>query len=56
MGASMEDAQDLTQETFIKVIKHMGKHDVRKSFSSWIYTIALNNLKDFRKLKKSFPN
>ncbi|MEK8128004.1 sigma-70 family RNA polymerase sigma factor [Paenibacillus filicis] len=52
MDVGKEDAQDLTQETFIKVIQHIDKHRIENSFSSWIYAIAVNSLKDFRRKRK----
>ncbi|SCW79018.1 RNA polymerase sigma-70 factor, ECF subfamily [Paenibacillus tianmuensis] len=55
MGVNREDAQDLTQETFIKVIKNIDQHNSNKCFSSWLYTIAINCLKDFRKKRTTYP-
>lgn len=49
MGADHQDAQDLTQETFIKAYRKLASHDTSKSFAAWIYTIATNLLKDLRK-------
>ncbi|MCR8631552.1 RNA polymerase sigma factor [Paenibacillus radicis (ex Xue et al. 2023)] len=49
MGADHQDAQDLTQETFIKAYRKLASHDPNKSFAAWIYTIATNLLKDLRR-------
>lgn len=49
MGASPMDAQDLTQETFIKAYRKLASHQPDKSFASWLYTIAANLLKDHKK-------
>lgn len=46
-------AQDVTQEVFLKLLKHIKRVDARKSFSSWMYTIAKNTALDFLKKKKS---
>ncbi len=47
-----QNAEDITQETFIKVWKNLKKYDKNKSFKSWIYTIAKNTTFDFLKKKK----
>ena len=35
-------AQDLVQEAFIRVTRHIHRFDTSKKFSTWIYTIAGN--------------
>jgi RNA polymerase sigma-70 factor, ECF subfamily len=35
-------AQDLVQEAFIRVTRHLHRFDTEKKFSTWIYTIASN--------------
>lgn len=52
MGASPMDAQDLTQETFIKAYRKLASHQPDKSLASWLYTIAANQLKDHRKKRR----
>ena len=37
-----EDAADLTQETFVRVYQNRAKYDSRQRFSTWLYTIAGN--------------
>lgn len=39
---SCEDAQDLTQDTFAKAYRNLGRLSDPRRFSSWLYTIALN--------------
>lgn len=39
-------AQDLVQETFVRVYRHMERFDQSKKFSTWIYTIAGNLAKN----------
>jgi RNA polymerase sigma-70 factor, ECF subfamily len=41
-----ERAEDLTQETFIRVDRHLHRFDRTKKFSTWIYTIASNLTKN----------
>jgi RNA polymerase sigma factor (sigma-70 family) len=49
MGAEHQDAQDLTQETFIKGYRKLASHDPSKSYAAWLYKIATNQLKDLRR-------
>lgn len=42
-----EVAEDLTQETFIKAWKHLRRFDQKRSFKTWLFTIAHNNARDF---------
>ncbi len=37
-----EDAQDATQETFIRVFRSFGQYDRSRSFTAWLYRIATN--------------
>ncbi len=41
-----ERAQDLVQETFVRVYRHLRRFDQTKKFSTWIYTIAGNLAKN----------
>ena len=41
-----ERAQDLVQETFVRVYRHLGRFDQSKKFSTWAYTIAGNLAKN----------
>jgi RNA polymerase sigma-70 factor, ECF subfamily len=52
---SEHDAQDITQETFLKVWKNIKKFDKNKSFKSWIFTIAKNTIIDFSRKRKTIP-
>lgn len=42
MLGSEEDAEDVLQETFIKVFKNVGNFEERSNLSTWIYRIAVN--------------
>jgi RNA polymerase sigma-70 factor (ECF subfamily) len=35
-----EDAEDLVQETFVKVFRALDRYDTERPFSAWIFTIA----------------
>jgi RNA polymerase sigma-70 factor, ECF subfamily len=49
---SEEDAQDLLQDIFIKVYLHANSFDTSLKFSSWIYSIAHNQIiSNYRKYR-----
>lgn len=54
MGSSDGDAQDLTQETFIKAYRKLASHNPAQSFAGWIYTIAVNLQRD--RGRRKIPN
>jgi len=37
-----EDAEDLTQETFLRAFRSVDRFDVSRPFRSWLYTITIN--------------
>lgn len=41
-----ELAQDLLQECFLRVIESSGRYQPKKAFSNWIFTIAMNLIRD----------
>ena len=41
-----ERGEDLVQETFIRVYRHLHRFDQTKKFSTWIYTISSNLAKN----------
>ena len=41
-----ERAEDLVQEAFIRVYRHLHRFDTSKKFSTWVYTIASNLAKN----------
>ena len=38
----VEDASELTQDTFVKVMQNLEKFEARSSFYTWIFRIAVN--------------
>ncbi len=40
------DAADLAQETFVRVYQNRAKFDARQKFSTWLYAIASNLVRD----------
>jgi RNA polymerase sigma-70 factor (ECF subfamily) len=49
------DAADLTQETFVRVFKYRGSFVARRKFSTWLYTIATNLVRDRFKWRGRHP-
>jgi RNA polymerase sigma-70 factor (ECF subfamily) len=45
-------AQDLVQDTFVRVVKSIGRYGHRGAFSSWLFSIAVNLCKDHLRRKK----
>ena len=50
-----EEAEDLLQEIFIKVYRHLNGFDQKLKFSSWIYRIAHNEVINFAKKRRGGP-
>jgi len=49
---SHPEAEDLTQEIFMKVYSSLGKFDVEKNFTAWLLTLAKNHLiAEYRRTK-----
>jgi RNA polymerase sigma factor (sigma-70 family) len=53
MTSNHEDANDLTQETFIKAYKAIGSFKGDSSFFTWVYRIAINKTINFLKGRKN---
>lgn len=52
---SADNAEDITQEVFVKVWKNLRKFDQKRNFKPWIFQIAKNTSIDFLRKKKSIP-
>jgi RNA polymerase sigma-70 factor, ECF subfamily len=50
-----EDAADLAQETFVKVYQNRGRYDPKQKFSTWIYAIASNLVRDRYRWRARHP-
>lgn len=44
-----QDAEDAAQEILIKVMTHLGSFRGESAFTTWVFRIAVNHLKDYRK-------
>lgn len=51
----LKTAEDLAQETFVRVFRRIEAYDSRARFSTWLYTIASNLAKDEFKRRKRHP-
>ncbi len=47
MLKNRDDAEDLTQDVFIKVFSMLERYDDRYAFRSWVFKIAANQCIDF---------
>lgn len=47
-----EDAEDITQEVFIKLYKKFSTYDPAQTFTTWLFTIATNTVYDFFRRKR----
>lgn len=43
------DAEDASQEILLKVITHLSSFKIESSFSTWVFSIASNHLKNYKK-------
>jgi RNA polymerase sigma-70 factor (ECF subfamily) len=47
------DAQDITQESFIKIWKNINEYDNSKNFKTWIFTITHRTTIDYLRKRKN---
>ena len=52
MVRDAEEAEDLTQEAFIKAFNSLASFNEEYAFSTWLYKIATNNCIDFFRKRK----
>lgn len=53
MTGNNQEAQDLTQEVFIKVWKNLDRYTLQSSFKTWSLSIARNTVIDWFRKKKN---
>ena len=53
--ASVEDAEDIVQDTYIKASTKLNTFRAESSVKTWIFTIASNIAKDNLRAKKRWP-
>jgi RNA polymerase sigma-70 factor (ECF subfamily) len=54
MLSSSEEAEDIVQETFVRVYQHRQSFNFQHCFSTWIYTIGLNLARNELRKRKKF--
>ncbi len=52
---NVEEAEDITQDVFVKTWRNLKKFDRQKNFKTWIFSIAKNTSIDFIRRKKTVP-
>jgi RNA polymerase sigma-70 factor (ECF subfamily) len=52
MVGHRENAEDLTQEVFLKLYKNAGAIDAENNFKNWLYKIATNTVYDWLRKKR----
>jgi len=56
MLGNEDDANDLAQETFVRVFKSRGSFRAEQKFSTWLYTIAANLARNHFRWRSRHPN
>lgn len=52
MSGDPDDADDITQEAFVRVYRSVGKFREESSFSTWLYRITMNLCTDFLRRRR----
>jgi RNA polymerase sigma-70 factor (ECF subfamily) len=55
MVRSAEDAEDVTQETFVRVFRSIEKYDPSRPFAAWLFTIAARLSIDHLRRRRTRP-
>jgi len=50
---NVQESEDITQDVFVKVWRHLKRFDRKKSFKTWIFSIAKNTCIDWIRKKKT---
>jgi RNA polymerase sigma-70 factor (ECF subfamily) len=48
LGVPLQEREDVAQEVFLRVFRHLATFDRKRSFSSWIYKVSVNASHDWR--------
>lgn len=55
MTGNSADAEDLTQESFVSVLRRVGSFRGEASFTTWLYRIVINQVKMHFRYRRSRP-
>lgn len=56
MTGNQEDANDLTQDAFLKVYEQLERFNPSRRFFPWLYTVGMNLARDHLRRQKSAAN
>src|SRR5580693_3173856 len=51
LTGNMEDAQDISQEVFLRLYKNLGKLQAANALPAWLYRVTVNACHDLRRRK-----
>lgn len=51
MLGTFHDAEDASQDILLKVMTHLSSFKGESAFTTWVFRIAVNHLKDYQKHK-----
>lgn len=49
------EARDVVQDTFVRIHAHRERYDPRRSFASWLFTVAANLCRNHRRWQRRHP-
>ena len=49
MLGTFQDAEDASQDILLKIITHLSSFKGESAFSTWVFSIAVNHLKNYKK-------
>lgn len=52
IGLTSQDVEEIVQETFLRLYRHLHKHGADENLRAWIYQVAHNLSADFRKSRR----
>ena len=55
MTGNQADAEDLTQESFVSVLRRVGSFRGEASFTTWLYRLVINQVNMHFRYRKSRP-
>jgi RNA polymerase sigma-70 factor (ECF subfamily) len=55
LTGNQKEADDISQDVFLKTWKNIKKFDTKKSFRTWIFSIARNTAIDYLRKRKDVP-